>query len=201
MVCHHGSTSSVFRSPPPLAAVARRGILMGRLPPTLAGRQADLFADVAANDDAAPVFLPQPSVRRPSVTDATRFPSDEEMAERLVATSRYRVLRQLLPRPVSPSPSPWQNGLKLGVILDTETTGLDHATHEVIELGMVAFTSTMVGSATSWACSRPCASPAIPSRRRSPGSRASTQTWFGVTSLTSTPSSASSSRLSNGLQN
>lgn len=113
---------------------------MGRLPPTTAGRQADLFADLAANDDAAPVSLPQPSVRRPRVIDATRFPSDEEMAERLAATGRYRVLRQLMPRPVSPMPSPWPNGLKLGVVLDTETTGLEHATHEVIELGMVAFT-------------------------------------------------------------
>lgn len=113
---------------------------MGRLPPLTAGRQADLFADFAANDDAAPSSIPQPYVRRPRVTDATRSPSDEEMAERLAATGRYRVLRQLVPRPVVPLPFPWPAGLKLGVILDTETTGLDHATHEVIELGMVAFT-------------------------------------------------------------
>lgn len=37
-------------------------------------------------------------------------------------------------------PPPWLAGLRLGVVLDKKTSGLDHATHEVIELGMVAFT-------------------------------------------------------------
>lgn len=36
--------------------------------------------------------------------------------------------------------TPWPVDLKLGVVLKTEMTGLDHATHEVVELGMVAFT-------------------------------------------------------------
>lgn len=113
---------------------------MRTLPPTSTGRQADLFADLAANDDAAPRPLPKTSNRRPRSNIVPAFPSGEEMAERLVATGRYRVLRQLMPRPMASMPSPWPVDLKLGVILDTETTGLDHSTHEVIEIGMVAFT-------------------------------------------------------------
>ncbi|KQQ86257.1 3'-5' exonuclease [Aureimonas sp. Leaf324] len=113
---------------------------MGRLPPTTAGRQADLFADLAANDDAAPRPLPEPSNRRPRGVTVPALPSDDEMAEHLVATGRYRVLRRLMPRPMASMPSPWPIDLKRGVILDTETTGLDHSTHEVIEIGMVAFT-------------------------------------------------------------
>ena len=33
-----------------------------------------------------------------------------------------------------------QPGEKIGIILDTETTGLDYRRHEIIELGMVMFT-------------------------------------------------------------
>ena len=61
------------------------------------------------------------------------------MAERLARTGRYRILRQLQPRPVTgvwPTPGSEQ---RVGIILDTETTGLDHASDEIIELGMVAF--------------------------------------------------------------
>ncbi|BDA87283.1 DNA polymerase III subunit epsilon (plasmid) [Aureimonas sp. SA4125] len=72
------------------------------------------------------------------------------MVERLEATGRYRVLRKLEPRPVAPElwplsdrqPGSWP---RLGIVLDTETTGLDHATHEIIELGMVAFTYDEMG--------------------------------------------------------
>ena len=137
MLSHHGFRPPASQSRSTLLAVAHRGVLMGQLPPAAAGRQADLFAETAANDDAVAPPLPYPSTRRPQVA---AFPADEEMASRLEETGRYRVLRQLVPRPVEPMPCPWPNGLKLGVLLDTETTGLNHATHEIIELGMVAFT-------------------------------------------------------------
>ncbi len=62
----------------------------------------------------------------------------EEMAQQLEESGNYRVLRKLQPRPVSGLPVVGTH--KIGVILDTETTGLDHTKDEIIELGMVAFT-------------------------------------------------------------
>lgn len=105
-------------------------------------RQADLFASLPANDAAArPSTSAASGAQARSVrVAASRRLSEEEMASRLEETGRYRVLRQLMPRPMASMPSPWPVDLKLGVILDTETTGLDHSTHEVIEIGMVAFT-------------------------------------------------------------
>ncbi|WP_062224461.1 3'-5' exonuclease [Aureimonas sp. D3] len=111
--------------------------------------QIDLFGPESAS-------LPVPIRKgdaKPRRLDSTAKPkrgilasSDEEaLVRELEETGRYRVLRQLEPRPVKAdlwpssdrSPSAWP---RLGVILDTETTGLDHNSHEVIELGMVAFT-------------------------------------------------------------
>lgn len=64
-------------------------------------------------------------------------PTPEEMAAALEATGNYKILRRLVPRPVSTAPvNPTD---KIGVILDVETTGLDHAKDEIIELGVVRF--------------------------------------------------------------
>ena len=74
---------------------------------------------------------------------ARRTLSDEAMARHLEATGNYRVLRKLNPRPVVGRPSEFpasgSPGRKIGVILDTETTGLDHRSDEIIEFGMVLF--------------------------------------------------------------
>ncbi|MGY2930844.1 DNA polymerase-3 subunit epsilon [Bradyrhizobium sp. GM22.5] len=59
------------------------------------------------------------------------------MAEALSRSTDYRVLRRLAPRPTSMPASGQET--KIGILLDTETTGLDHARDEVIELGMVKF--------------------------------------------------------------
>jgi DNA polymerase-3 subunit epsilon len=59
------------------------------------------------------------------------------MAEALSRSSDYRVLRRLVPRTKS-GPSNGQE-TKIGILLDTETTGLDHRKDELIELGMVKF--------------------------------------------------------------
>jgi len=67
----------------------------------------------------------------------------EAAARALQETGRYRVTRELLPRPIV-SGRTISDGEKIGIIVDTETTGKE-ATDEVIELGMVAFTFTEAG--------------------------------------------------------
>ncbi|WP_298884981.1 3'-5' exonuclease [uncultured Bradyrhizobium sp.] len=62
------------------------------------------------------------------------------MAEALSRSADYRVLRRLVARPPY-IPAAGQK-VRTGVLLDTETTGLDHAKDEIIELGMVKFDYT-----------------------------------------------------------
>ena len=67
---------------------------------------------------------------------------DDELARHLEATGRYRVLRRLPEVVTAPCPTGSEGrpaGVALGIALDTETTGVDHRTCEVIELAMVAF--------------------------------------------------------------
>jgi DNA polymerase-3 subunit epsilon len=70
--------------------------------------------------------------------------SEETWIRKLEESGRYRILRKLMPRQIverSKSPLP-----HLGVLVDTETTGLDHAKDEVIEIGMVSFTYDDMGT-------------------------------------------------------
>jgi DNA polymerase-3 subunit epsilon len=60
----------------------------------------------------------------------------DDMTEALEASGDYRVLRRLKPRDVFQTVVPDQ-GLKIGVLIDLETTGLDTTSDEVIELGSV----------------------------------------------------------------
>ena len=65
------------------------------------------------------------------------------MAAKLEATGTYRVLRKLAPRP-SREPPPGI-AIRQGLFVDTETTGLDPARDEIIELAMVPFTYGLDG--------------------------------------------------------
>ncbi|WP_256469600.1 MULTISPECIES: 3'-5' exonuclease [unclassified Bradyrhizobium] len=69
------------------------------------------------------------------------------MAKALSRSADYRVLRRLVPR--TPSLPATGQETRIGVLLDTETTGLDHRKDEVIELGMVKFDYTPDGRIVS----------------------------------------------------
>lgn len=58
------------------------------------------------------------------------------MAEALARSADYRVLRRLVPRA---SFTPSIEHAKTAILLDVETTGLDQAKDEVVELGMIKF--------------------------------------------------------------
>lgn len=62
----------------------------------------------------------------------------ERMAQALEATGDYRILRRLAARP--PRPAPATVKLRTGLFVDVETTGLDSARCEIIELAMAPFT-------------------------------------------------------------
>jgi DNA polymerase-3 subunit epsilon len=62
--------------------------------------------------------------------------TNEELARQLEATGDYRVLRRLVPHPANLRPD---GCARIGVAIDVETTGLDVARDEVIELAMVKF--------------------------------------------------------------
>jgi DNA polymerase-3 subunit epsilon len=67
----------------------------------------------------------------------------EAMAAKLEAAGTYRVLRKLAPRPSREPPAGTR--MRQGLFVDTETTGLDPARDEIIELAMIPFTYGLDG--------------------------------------------------------
>ncbi|WP_052954791.1 3'-5' exonuclease [Microvirga vignae] len=100
--------------------------------------QADLFLDYDAPLGPIRRSADEIIVEAKPCRESFKAPDYETAARMLEATGDYRVLRRLQPRPIVASRPPRQ-GERIAVIVDTETTGLDHTRDEVIELGMVAF--------------------------------------------------------------
>lgn len=107
--------------------------------------QGDLFDDPFAGEPAGST-QGRPRARSTRSTSARgHVVTPESAAALLDAHEDYRVLRRLQPRELAAS-RPLDAGERLAVIVDTETTGLDHRRHEVIELGMVAFIHDAAGA-------------------------------------------------------
>lgn len=63
---------------------------------------------------------------------------EQEAAEALEATGNYRILRRI-PKWQNTDPPEGAKGIKIGLMVDVETTGLDPKTDQIIELGAVMF--------------------------------------------------------------
>lgn len=72
----------------------------------------------------------------------------ESLAVQLEASPDYRVLRRLAPRPLTGLSMRDDRplGMRLGLILDVETEGLDHKQHQIIELAAIQFAFMTDGS-------------------------------------------------------
>lgn len=90
------------------------------------------------------MFSDDPSgvAEAPSEPHRVRLPgramTEQDMVEHLTATGRYRILRKLAPRTVATAVRP-EFPLN-GVILNTETTSLNHRKEQITEIGLIAFT-------------------------------------------------------------
>jgi DNA polymerase III subunit epsilon len=105
---------------PPFPRISRQGGLIGPHNPDQSIR-----ID-GANRDVAEIEC------MPSQAENT-----EGLVRRLEATGDYKVLRRLVPRQPTSSSAGYAD--RIGVIVDFETTGLDHAKDEIIEVAMLKF--------------------------------------------------------------
>lgn len=103
--------------------------------------------DMFPSSPDEPVVVPDhEALPKRAVPDAM---SEAAMVRHLIETGRYRILTKLEHREIA-AITRAQFPLK-GVILDTETTGLNHRKDEIIEIGAIAFTFDqrgMIGDVT-----------------------------------------------------
>jgi DNA polymerase-3 subunit epsilon len=95
--------------------------------------QFDLFVP-SAEGDVKQAEL-RPARTKPGKTTG---PDEAEMVQRLKDSGRYRILQRLDPPPTVPDADTVAFP-RLGVVVDTETTGLSAVQEEIIEIGAVAF--------------------------------------------------------------
>ncbi|SDK33503.1 DNA polymerase-3 subunit epsilon [Agrobacterium fabrum] len=95
--------------------------------------QLDMFAKPVVDMRPQRSDAPSRSKSRTAPTSLT----DDEMVRKLKDSGQYRILRKLIPRQLSTIRRPEFE--RIGVILDTETTGLNWRTDEIVEIGLVAF--------------------------------------------------------------
>lgn len=88
---------------------------------------------------AAPVPVPAPAPVAVPAPEPAAQPSLEALAQRLEQDPDFRVLRRLVPiHDFGPRPGlPDSAGVRHVIVLDTETTGLSHASDKIIELAML----------------------------------------------------------------
>lgn len=99
--------------------------------------------------DQFDMFSEQPSRDRARTRTSSRHAKSQPMSEdamvrHLLETGHYRILQKLVPRTIVQSA---RSEFPLrGIILDTETTGLNARKDEIIEIGLVAFTFDATGN-------------------------------------------------------
>jgi len=105
-----------------------------------ASAQFDLFEEAPGYREVARTSRK----RRPGPAPVPYSWNEEEAVRLLEDSGRFRILRKLTPRPIVPRSE--SRFPRLGLLVDTETTGLHHDRHEIIEIGAVAFTYDDAGT-------------------------------------------------------
>lgn len=104
--------------------------------PTLRGAAAETLAIADVQSSAATSAEPDTATPAPAVEAHSLAPAGlEAWAQSLEAHPDYRVLRRLQPRLLWPAAQ--DPDIVRVVVLDTETTGLDHAKDKIIELALL----------------------------------------------------------------